>query len=164
MLQQLLVTLILAFHAHASTMDEERSLARPWFTKNVHPMFPFTPVTMVCALVAICYLYFFFFDKTSAEASHILLSKGEHPEKVLKDMKKEINNDPVKFAAMAKRFSECPSGAGAGGNLGTFTLGAMAPPFEKAVFDPKTSPGTVIGPIETQFGWHLILVHKRQLS
>jgi len=164
MLQQLLVALILALDADASTMDEERLLARPWFTKNLHPMFPFTPVTVVCAVVAICYLIFFFSDKTSAEASHILVSKGENPEKVLNDMKKDINNDPVKFAAMAKRFSECPSGAGAGGNLGKFSRGAMAPAFDKAVFDPNTSPGTVIGPIQTQFGWHLILVHKRRLS
>ena len=164
MLQQLLVTLILALDAHASTMDEERSLARPWFTKNLHPFFPFTPVTVTCAILAICYLYFNFNDKASAEASHILLSKGENPEKVLNDMKKDINNDPVKFADMAKRFSECPSGPGAGGNLGKFARNAMAPAFDKAVFDPSTSPGTVIGPVQTQFGWHLILVHKRNLS
>lgn len=76
-------------------------------------------------------------------------------------MKKEIGNDKAKFAKYAAEHSKCPSGKGNGGSLGKFNIGNMVPPFDKAVFSPKNEVGVVIGPVQTQFGWHLILVHER---
>jgi peptidyl-prolyl cis-trans isomerase C len=40
-------------------------------------------------------------------------------------------------------------------------MGAMVPPFDKAVFTPKNKVGEVLGPVQTQFGWHLILLVER---
>ena len=33
--------------------------------------------------------------------------------------------------------------------------------FDKVIFDPKTELGQVVGPVQTQFGYHLIVVDKR---
>ena len=74
--------------------------------------------------------------------------------------KKEINNDPQKFAQYAREHSTCPSGKN-GGSLGKFNMGAMVPPFDRAVFSPKNEVGEVIGPVQTNFGYHLILIHER---
>lgn len=158
----LLINLLLVV-IKASQMDDERALAKDWFNEHIHPMFPFTPTTVGCLIFAIYYLITSFIDYASAEASHILISKGENPEKTLKELKKEIKNDPAKFAALAKKHSECPSGQD-GGSLGKFKRNVMAPPFDRAVFDPNIDVGTVIGPIQTSFGWHLIYVHKRRLQ
>ena len=156
----------------STEMDDERLLAKPWYNRELHPMFPLSPTTVACAVIAFFYLLSVFFGgptspAPSAEASHILLSKGDHPERVLTNMKTDIQNDASKFAALARRYSECPSGTSTGGSLGTFGKNTMAPPFDKAVFDPSQTDegivGKVIGPIQTQFGWHLILVHKRQM-
>lgn len=58
------------------------------------------------------------------------------------------------FAALAKEFSECPSGP-QGGDLGYFSRGQMVRPFEEAAFSLK--PGERSGVVQTQFGYHLIL-------
>lgn len=46
------------------------------------------------------------------------------------------------------------------GHLGTFGKGMMVPPFEKAALALKA--GEISGPVKTQFGWHLILLHERK--
>ena len=63
------------------------------------------------------------------------------------------------FAAVARESSNCPSRA-RGGSLGAFTRGVMVPAFEKAAF---SQPVGVVGePVRTEFGWHIILVTKRE--
>ena len=59
------------------------------------------------------------------------------------------------FADQAKANSTDGSAAN-GGDLGWFGLGAMVKPFEDAVVAAPV--GKVVGPIKTDFGWHLILV------
>lgn len=59
------------------------------------------------------------------------------------------------FAEIAKKWSECPSKA-KGGDLGWFGRGQMVREFEEAAF--KAKKGEVVGPVRTQFGWHLIQV------
>ena len=66
--------------------------------------------------------------------------------------------DGEEFAAVAKRFSGCPSGK-SGGDLGWFTMGQMVPEFEKVAFEEDV--GKVVGPIKTQFGYHVIKVTGR---
>ena len=56
------------------------------------------------------------------------------------------------------QFSECPS-ASKGGNLGTFKPGMMVKEFDKVCFSEEV--GKVHGPVETQFGSHLILITRR---
>ncbi|MDF2612747.1 MAG: PpiC-type peptidyl-prolyl cis-trans isomerase [Clostridia bacterium] len=83
-----------------------------------------------------------------ARASHILVATKEEAESILN----EINNG-LEFKEAAKKYSSCPSKA-EGGNLGEFTRGRMVPEFDKAVF--AMTPGEIAGPIQTQFGFHLI--------
>ncbi|MBX7246849.1 MAG: peptidyl-prolyl cis-trans isomerase [Candidatus Sumerlaeaceae bacterium] len=87
---------------------------------------------------------------TEVRASHILFDNEKHAQ----DAKAKIAAGE-KFAKMAKRFSTCPSGAN-GGDLGFFAKGVMDETFEAAAFSAKKD--TVIGPIKTAFGYHLIMV------
>jgi peptidyl-prolyl cis-trans isomerase C len=57
------------------------------------------------------------------------------------------------FIALAKAYSQCPSGAN-GGDLGFFGPGQMVKPFEEAAY--ALNPGDVSIPVQTQFGYHLI--------
>jgi peptidyl-prolyl cis-trans isomerase C len=88
-----------------------------------------------------------------AEARHILVDSEE---KCLA-LKKEIEAG-ADFAEVAKGNSQCPSSRN-GGDLGEFGPGQMVPEFDKAVF--SSDVGVVIGPIKTQFGYHLLEVTKR---
>lgn len=83
-------------------------------------------------------------------ASHILVET----EQEANDLKAKITS-PEDFAAMASEHSLCPSGVN-GGDLGFFGRGMMVKPFEDAAFALET--GKVSDPVQTQFGWHLILV------
>ena len=64
----------------------------------------------------------------------------------------------VTFSELAAKHSECPS-ANRGGNLGTFKPGMMVKEFDEVCFNREV--GVVHGPVETQFGAHLILVTRR---
>ena len=57
------------------------------------------------------------------------------------------------FGILAKQHSTCPSGQN-GGDLGMFGRGMMVKPFEEATYN--TEIGQVTGPVQTQFGYHLI--------
>lgn len=61
------------------------------------------------------------------------------------------------FSKLAAANSSCPS-KNRGGDLGTFEAGRMVPAFEAAVKKAKT--GEVVGPVETDFGFHIILRTK----
>jgi len=90
----------------------------------------------------------------SATASHILVSS----EAKALELKKEIEGGKT-FAELAKQHSQCPSGRD-GGNLGQFSQGDMVPEFDKVIFSDLPI-GQVSDPVRTQFGYHLIQVHKR---
>jgi len=57
------------------------------------------------------------------------------------------------FSALAKIHSKCPSGQN-GGDLGSFQRGQMVKPFEDVAFGIDV--GQISGPVQTQFGYHLI--------
>ncbi len=61
------------------------------------------------------------------------------------------------FAEMAKKYSEDPSSAKNGGDLGWFPKGQMVEAFDRKVFSMKK--GEISEPIRTKFGWHIIKVH-----
>ena len=94
------------------------------------------------------------------KASHILIkaepeAKEEQKalaRKKLKGVQKRVEKGED-FAALAKEYSEGPSGA-KGGDLGYFGRGQMVKPFEEVVFALK--PGAVSDIVETSFGYHLI--------
>jgi len=58
------------------------------------------------------------------------------------------------FVALAAEFTDEPGGAQRGGDLGRFTRDKMVKRFSEAAF--KLQPGEVGGPVETQFGFHII--------
>lgn len=60
------------------------------------------------------------------------------------------------FAELASKYSEDPGSKDNGGDLGWFGRGEMVPEFENAVFGAK--PGDILGPVESQFGYHIIKV------
>ena len=62
------------------------------------------------------------------------------------------------FADLATEASLDPGSAQRGGDLGWFALGQMVPEFEQAVVAAEA--GKVTAPVESQFGWHLILVNE----
>ncbi len=88
-----------------------------------------------------------------ATARHILVASKE----VCEDLKKQIEAG-ADFAAVARQHSICPSGK-QGGNLGEFGPGQMVKEFDQAVFSGEV--GKVLGPIQTQFGYHLLEVTSR---
>ena len=57
------------------------------------------------------------------------------------------------FSALAKIHSKCQSGQN-GGDLGMFGRGQMVKPFEDVAFGSDV--GQTSGPVQTQFGYHLI--------
>ena len=62
------------------------------------------------------------------------------------------------FAEIASQHSKCPSGK-QGGDLGEFSPGQMVKEFDEVVFSGET--GKVLGPVKTQFGYHLIEITSR---
>ncbi len=90
----------------------------------------------------------------SASARHILVPSRESAD----DLKAQIDNG-ADFADMAREHSKCPS-AKQGGELGTFGPGQMVPEFDQVVF--KEAVGKVHGPIQTQFGFHLVEITERR--
>jgi len=68
----------------------------------------------------------------------------------------------MSFAEAANKYSEDPANSEkAGGDLGYFTRNSgLIPEFADAAFAAK--PGTITGPVETAYGYHLILVTDRK--
>jgi len=78
-------------------------------------------------------------------------------EDVLKQLKAGGN-----FAALAKKYSDDPGSKDKGGELGEITRGRTVPEFEQAAFSAK--PGELVGPVRTQFGFHIIQVEKHTMA
>ena len=92
-----------------------------------------------------------FVPQNAATASHILLETEAEAVAAIERL-----NDGEDFASLAQELSIGPSGP-SGGALGTFGQGQMVPPFEQAVF--SMTPGTFsTAPVQTQFGFHVILL------
>jgi peptidyl-prolyl cis-trans isomerase C len=87
-------------------------------------------------------------------ASHILVKTEDQCYK----LKKRIA-DGEEFGEVAKKYSSCPSRE-KGGDLNWFGKGMMAAPFEQVCFYQDIN--VVHGPVQTKFGWHLILITDRK--
>ena len=88
-----------------------------------------------------------------AEARHILVKTEE----ACVALKAEIEGG-LDFGEAAAEHSSCPSGR-SGGALGSFGPGQMVKEFDDVVFTGEI--GKVLGPVKTQFGFHLIEITSR---
>jgi peptidyl-prolyl cis-trans isomerase SurA len=77
----------------------------------------------------------------------------EKTKKTLLGYKSEILNGAL-FEDIALKNSIDPGSKKTGGSLGWVSRGSLVKSFEKAAFSAKT--GVLVGPIETDFGFHLI--------
>ena len=89
-----------------------------------------------------------------ASARHLLVQS----ENECQEIKKNISEGKITFEEATRKHSLCPSGA-RGGDLGSFSQGQMVPEFDKVVFNDELH--TVHGPVQTQFGYHLLEITSR---
>lgn len=84
---------------------------------------------------------------------HILFNKDQQQK--AEEVKTQLQNGGD-FAELAKENSQDPGSAENGGDLGCLGKGETVPPFEEAAF--AADQGEIVGPVETEFGYHLIEV------
>jgi peptidyl-prolyl cis-trans isomerase C len=89
-------------------------------------------------------------------ASHIIVQTEEEAIKLRAEL-----DAGADFATLAREHS-FDGAAANGGNLGWFGPGAMIPEFENAVAAMEV--GSISGPLQTQFGWHLILLNETRMT
>ncbi|GAA6160552.1 peptidylprolyl isomerase [Ruegeria sp. HU-ET01832] len=87
-------------------------------------------------------------------ASHILVETEEEANEIKSQL-----DDGADFAELAKEKSTGPSGPN-GGELGWFGKGRMVPEFETAVIGLDKEQ--VSDPVQTQFGWHVIILNDKR--
>lgn len=85
-------------------------------------------------------------------ASHILVETKEEVEALI-----VLLAGGAEFAELAREHSTGPSGPN-GGELGWFGMGMMVKPFEDAVL--LLEPGQISPPVQTQFGWHVLILNE----
>lgn len=95
-----------------------------------------------------------FMTEETVSAKHILVDNEEKCKEVLE----LVTNGTKTFEEAAEEFSTCPSKQ-RGGDLGEFGKGQMVKEFEEASFAAEI--GVVVGPVKTQFGYHLIKVEEK---
>ena len=93
------------------------------------------------------------------QASHILVKSREEADRILADLRKA----PQRFADIARKQSIDTGSAQQGGSLGPVTPGALASKsLEDALFQLK--PGEVGGPVQTEFGYHVVRLDALKAS
>jgi parvulin-like peptidyl-prolyl isomerase len=115
-------------------------------------------------------------DYEQVKAKHILIAfKGspaaqqgrpeltdEQAKAKAQELKNEVAAGKATFEDLAKKNSDDTGSGANGGDLGTFGRGQMVPEFDAAVFAAK--PGDVVGPVRTQFGYHIIKVESHDFT
>lgn len=98
-------------------------------------------------------------------ASHILVSTEtrsvDEAEAVADDLKAQLDAG-ADFAQLAMENSEDPGSAASGGELPCAPQGSYVEEFDRAVWNQPV--GEVGIPVQTEFGFHLILVTERKVS
>ena len=93
---------------------------------------------------------------TEYNAAHILVATEDEAKAIKAEI--EAGGD---FAEIAK-LKSTDGAAADGGALGWFTLDVMVEPFANAV--AQMQPGQVAGPVQTEYGWHVIKVSETRLA
>jgi len=108
-----------------------------------------------------------FVEEEQAHAAHILIrvpadadADTEAEAELRARGVAQIARSGADFAALAEKHSDDPGSRDRGGDLGWFGRGRMVPEFDDAVFNAK--PGDIVGPVKSQFGYHIIKVEGFQ--
>ena len=91
--------------------------------------------------------------------SHILTNTRQEALEVL-----ELLESGQKFEELALTFSIDPGSGANGGSLGCVPLGAFVPSFERAVLGAIKASKELVGPVGSQFGYHMIPVSYTHLT
>ncbi len=91
------------------------------------------------------------------KARHILVKEQAEAEAIV-----ELLDKGSDFSELAKEKSTGPSGA-SGGELGWFSEGQMVKPFSEAAAKLEKGQYTKV-PVQTQFGWHVIILDDSRES
>ena len=110
----------------------------------------------------------FFEQPEQVEARHILIKSDSKDDKAqqekalekIKEVQQQIKAGED-FAALAKKYSEGPSGKN-GGDLSYFGRGQMVKPFEDVAFNLE--PDQISDIVKTRFGYHLIMVTGKKAA
>jgi peptidyl-prolyl cis-trans isomerase D len=92
-------------------------------------------------------------------AEHILLKTEGKDDAAVKKQAEQIlaqAKGGANFEDLAKKYSEDDASKAKGGDLDYFGRGQMVKEFDEAAFAAK--PGDIVGPVKTQFGYHIIKV------
>ena len=87
--------------------------------------------------------------------SHILTNTRQEALEVIK-----LFESGQKFEELALTFSTDPGSGANGGSLGCVPLGAFVPSFERAALGAIKASKELVGPVGSQFGFHVIRVDK----
>ena len=99
------------------------------------------------------------------EAKHILIAADPQnvndraqAQTLTDNLLKQLENNTSQFASLAKQYSACPSKE-MGGNLGQISHGQTVPEFQRQLFAATT--GLMQKPVETRYGFHIVLVERK---
>jgi peptidyl-prolyl cis-trans isomerase C len=108
------------------------------------------------------------FDKIEVRASHILVAvkpgataaEKQCAQKKIERLHKKILSGRIEFADAARRFSDCEASKTGGGDIGLFRYKfTVVDEIAKVAFSMKV--GDISGPVETQFGYHILKLTER---
>jgi peptidyl-prolyl cis-trans isomerase C len=91
-------------------------------------------------------------------ARHILVETEEAAEAIIDEL-----DGGADFATLAKERSVDLASGQHGGDLGYFVHGEMVPAFADAAFALQTGQHSA-EPVETEYGWHILLVEDRRIQ
>jgi parvulin-like peptidyl-prolyl isomerase len=97
---------------------------------------------------------------------HILLSTKDKSEEEKADLRRQMQDiltqahNGADFKELARQFSDDPESKEKGGAMTGVRRGKLAPEFEAAAF--SVLPGKISDIVETEFGYHIIKVERRQ--
>jgi len=98
-------------------------------------------------------------EETHVRARHILVNIDQEDARATAMEIRQRILSGEDFATLAIELSDDTGSGSNGGDLGWFGPGRMVEPFQDAAFG--ASVGTLVGPVETTFGFHLIEVTHR---
>ena len=91
-----------------------------------------------------------------ADARHILVEDEETALEAMNALR-----EGESFAALARAISTDPGSASRGGELGEAYVGNYVPEFRLAIEESEI--GDIVGPVESEFGFHVLQVRSKEL-